>query len=138
MSAEQIKDMDAISDAEIQSILESANLGIPEKRVVFDYGGKSDRLLEVVRKETSCALCGKLPCGDDISMVLATGRNNGKTMMVQGVCKECQPSTNGQSELKLHYRSYLAMHKLQPRILVVEDGVATPHGAPLPVNTQNP
>jgi hypothetical protein len=131
-----MSNVDTISDAQIRSILQQANLGIQEERKIMkkeDLGGKGSQLFDIATKETSCGLCGKLPCGTGTTMLLATGRGQGASTILEGVCSDCRPSTTGQSDLKIHYRSHLAQ-KNGParRILVVEDGRATPMGAPLP------
>ena len=130
-----MSNLDTISDAEIKSILQEANLEILEERKAIDKNslGGGSQLFDITTKEASCGLCGKLPCGPGTTMLLATVRAGGAITILEGVCNECRPSTIGQSDLKIHYRSYLAQ-KTGPlrRLLMVENGVATPIGAPLP------
>ena len=135
MKSNPKKHIDKMSDAEIEGILKQANQGITYQYFVDDWSGKSSQLLDIIRIETSCGLCGKLPCREDASMILSCSSDGGKTIILVGVCSNCQPSTRGQSELKIHYRSYLTSLTDLPKRFVVfeaETGDATPYGSPLP------
>ena len=129
------RDIEKISDSEIEIILKQANRGIVYQRFVDDWAGSNSPILTIVRKETYCALCGKLPCGEDTTLVLNASNDGGKSILLEGVCSSFKPLTKEQSELKIHYRSYLTSQRDLPKRYVVytsEDGKVTPYGSPLP------